>query len=135
MKTMVAWILALVLVAPVWGETPAGAPPFPFVSTHQLTEKTPGIEAKGAQPAMCTGGIEAFELAYKIKGRDWLVYITEDRLIGIVYPLDPQPGDFPQWLYFGTYNKENNHITVQSVEAFDPSKHISPCDWLTLKST
>jgi len=133
MKRLVALVLSLALVAPVWGATPAGAPPFPFASTHQLTEKTPGIEAVGAQPAMCPGGAQAWELAYKIEGHDWIVYLAEARFVGVMYPLDPQPGDMPQWLYFGTYNTENARIAVQSVEAFDPSKHTLPCDWLILK--
>ena len=123
LTTLAALGLILLMIGFAFG---AEAPEFPFKSTHQVSAPAPGIMVIDTEPGTCSGQGGGLVITVSVSGVDWVIYFMDGRVVGAVYG---ESGP-PQWLYYGTYNKENQHITIQSVEAFDPTTHISPCSWL-----
>ncbi len=123
LTTLAALGLILLMIGLAFG---AEAPEFPFKSTHQVSAPAPGITVLDTQPGTCAGQSDGLMLVVDVNTVQWVLYFMDGRVVGAVYG---EAGP-PLWLYFGTYNQENQRITIQSVEAFDPTKHTSPCSWL-----
>lgn len=137
-SSAVTWLIVTVvivtflgLMAIAFGETTdptTGAPEFPFKNLAQLDQPIPDfVPDIPHRVSTCRGHDAALGRFRNPAGEIvWQVYVQlgGTRFTGAYYLTDKT---VPAFVYHGVY-QENGRMNVTRVEAFDPAKHLTPCD-------